>query len=322
MTTENSGTVVVTRRFDFPIERVFDAWLDPARASQFLFATPTGTMVRAEIDARVGGTFNFTDRRDGVDVEHVGTYLEIDRPRRLTFTFAVPKYSKLYTTVRIELKPLGTGCELTLTQEGTLAEWVERTREGWGKIMDKLALNLTNDAAYGVVAEPGTVRFERLVPGPVERVWSYLVDADKRCKWLAFGEMEPRVDGKFELRFEHAKLSSHRAPPPERFKNIGTPIGIERITRIDPPKLLSFTWGRDTEGASEVTIELTPQAGKVLLTLTHRRLTNRAAMSEVAGGWHPLLAVLVERLHDREPAAFWSIFAETDSIYERRFANA
>jgi uncharacterized protein YndB with AHSA1/START domain len=322
MTVEHSGSVTIKRRFDFPIERVFDAWLDPARAGKFLFATPTGSMVRAEIDARVGGAFNFTDRRDGEDVEHVGTYLEIDRPRRLVFTFAVPKLSKQFTRVSIDLHPLPAGCEMTLTHEGVLPEWVERTSEGWGKIVGALGANLAKEAAYGVVVEPGTVRFERLVPGPVERVWAYLIEPEKRAQWLAFGEMEPRVGGTFELRFEHAKLSKHQAPPPERFKDIGTPVGRERVTRFEPFNALNFTWGGEAEGASEVTIELTAQGDQVLLVLTHRRLADRQAMADVAGGWHPLLAVLMERLNGREPAAFWSIFAETDGAYERRLAEA
>ncbi len=143
-----SGTIVITRRFDFPIERVFDAWLNPAQASKFLFATPTGQMVRAEIDARVGGAFNFT-RRDGEDVEHVGTYLEIDRPRRLVFTFAVPRYSPQVTRVSIDLRPLPAGCELMLTHEGVPAEWLDPTRAGWGQIADGLAALLAKNEADG-----------------------------------------------------------------------------------------------------------------------------------------------------------------------------
>jgi uncharacterized protein YndB with AHSA1/START domain len=146
MTAENPGTLVITRRFDFPVERVFDAWLDPAKASRFLFATPTGKMVRVEIDARVGGAFNIT-RRDGEDIEHVGAYLEIDRPRRLVFTFGVPKFSAQMTRVSIDLKPLPTGCELTLTQEGVPLEWLDRTREGWGMILDSLGTSLAMEAA-------------------------------------------------------------------------------------------------------------------------------------------------------------------------------
>jgi len=142
MTADASLRLCVTRRFDVSPERVFDAWLDPNKAGKWLFATPTGQMVRVEIAARVGGAFNFTDRRDGEDVEHVGTYLEIDRPHRLVFTFAVPKYSKQITRVTIDIKPLSTGCELTLTHDNVLAEWFDQTRGGWGKILDALAANL------------------------------------------------------------------------------------------------------------------------------------------------------------------------------------
>jgi uncharacterized protein YndB with AHSA1/START domain len=147
MTAENPGTIVITRQFDFPMERVFDAWLDPAKASKFLFATPTGKLMRVEIDARVGGSFNITRRDGDDDVEHVGTYLEIDRPRRLVFTFGAPKYSARMTRVTIDLKPRPTGCELTLTHEGVLPEWLESGREGWSSILDGLSAFLTDEAA-------------------------------------------------------------------------------------------------------------------------------------------------------------------------------
>src|SRR5262249_28881174 len=57
---------------------------------------------------------------------------------------------------------------------------------------------------YGSVIEPGTVRFERLLPGPIEKVWAHLIDAEIRGTWLATGPMEPREGGKVELHFCHA----------------------------------------------------------------------------------------------------------------------
>ena len=36
------------------------------------------------------------------------------------------------------------------------------------------------ESDYGVATAPNEVRFERSLPGPVERVWAYLTEADKR----------------------------------------------------------------------------------------------------------------------------------------------
>ena len=105
MPIQTAAILRITRHFDASAERVFDAWLDPRRAGRWLFATPTGQMMRVAIDARVGGSFVFVDCRNGEDVEHSGEYLEIDRPKRLVFTFVVPKYSALYTRVAIEIVP-------------------------------------------------------------------------------------------------------------------------------------------------------------------------------------------------------------------------
>jgi uncharacterized protein YndB with AHSA1/START domain len=134
--------VRVTYLFEASAERVFDAWLDPKAAGRWLFATPTGQMVRVEIDARIGGRFIIVDRRDGEDIEHCGEYLDIDRPSRLVFTFAVPKYSPETTRVCIEIVPRGNGCELTLTHEGVLPEYKDRTRTGWTEILCHLAASL------------------------------------------------------------------------------------------------------------------------------------------------------------------------------------
>lgn len=130
-------------------EQVFDAFLDPAIARRFLFATPTGEMIRAEVDARVGGKFTFVDRRpdmgpNGGDVLHTGEYLEIDRPRRLAFTFGVPQFRAEFSTVTLDFAPApGGGCELTLTQSDVAEEWADRSKEGWGMILGALerALN-------------------------------------------------------------------------------------------------------------------------------------------------------------------------------------
>jgi uncharacterized protein YndB with AHSA1/START domain len=138
--TDRPVAVKVTRRFTASAERVFDAWLDPERAGKWLFATPSGQMVRVEIDARVGGSFIFVDRRDGEDVEHIGEYRELDRPRRLSFTFRVPKFSPdIATRVTVDIVPQGTGCELTLTHEGVLPDYASRTESGWTSILDGLA---------------------------------------------------------------------------------------------------------------------------------------------------------------------------------------
>lgn len=131
----------VTRQFTASAERVFDAFLDPAKAGQFMFATETGKMVRVAIDARVGGSYAFVDRRDGEDVAHEGEYLEIKRPQRLVFTLRVTKYSSDTSTVIIDITPRGAGCEVKLSQTvpKQYAERVKQIESGWGMILDHAA---------------------------------------------------------------------------------------------------------------------------------------------------------------------------------------
>jgi len=130
----------VSHRFTAPAERVYDAFLDVSTVRRFLYASATGEMVRAEIDPRVGGTYVLTDRRDGADVEHTGTYVELDRPRRLVFTMFVPGYSTHPDRVSVEIVPIDGGCELTLTHEMTpdYAAYVDATVSAYSEHLRRL----------------------------------------------------------------------------------------------------------------------------------------------------------------------------------------
>jgi uncharacterized protein YndB with AHSA1/START domain len=130
--------VRVSHRFDASAERVYDGFLDPERAGMFLFATPTGRIVRCEIDARVGGTFTIVDRRGEDDVVHTGRYVTLERPRLIVFTLIVEKYSNESGTVSIEIAPRRPGCDVTVTHEMPAAAAAnrDRTADGWREILD------------------------------------------------------------------------------------------------------------------------------------------------------------------------------------------
>ena len=171
---------------------------------------------------------------------------------------------------------------------------------------------------FGVATGSRTVCIRRVLPGPIERVWAYLTESEKRRRWLASGPMELRVGGRVELNFRHADLTPHAEDPPEKYKDTKDGFGIYgHVTRCDPPRLLSYTFN-EAAGDSEVTFELTPQGEDVLLVLTHRRIGNRAAMVSIAGGWHTHLGILLDHLEGREPRPFWSTHARLEAEYERR----
>jgi uncharacterized protein YndB with AHSA1/START domain len=147
--------VRVTHRYNVPIAKVFDAWLTPAQAGRFLFATRTGNILQCEIDAQVGGHFTVTDRRPNADgdesfyeAQHRGVYVEIDRPTRLAFDFSVEPHFDAATRVTIDFVQLGVSItEVVLTHNlGVGADAranEERTRQGWTRMLEQLNKVLT-----------------------------------------------------------------------------------------------------------------------------------------------------------------------------------
>ncbi len=172
--------------------------------------------------------------------------------------------------------------------------------------------DLTTLDAYGTLTEPATLTIQRLLPGPIERVWSYLTESNLRRQWLASGDMEMKVGSTFELVWRNDELTS---PPGKK------PPGFEedhrmtcRITELHPPRKLAITWG--STGGVSFTLE--PQGREVLLTLVHHRVPDRSVLLNVSAGWHAHLDILVARVTDEEPEPFWDGWSRLKAEYERR----
>lgn len=171
---------------------------------------------------------------------------------------------------------------------------------------------LGNPDAYGVLTEPATLKIQRLLPGPIERVWAYLTQGELRRKWLAAGEMEMKVGAPFELVWRNGELTD---PPGQRPPGFSDERRMQsRITELDPPRKLVFAW----EGSGDVSFELTPKGAEVLLTVIHRRLPDRKTLLGVSAGWHAHLDVLAARARGEQPAPFWDGMSRLRKEYDRR----
>lgn len=165
---------------------------------------------------------------------------------------------------------------------------------------------------YGALSEPTTLTIQRLLPGPVERVWAYLTESNRRREWLAAGEMELKVGAPFELVWRNDELTD---PPGQRPGGFAAEERMQsRITELDPPRKLAFTW----EGDGEVSFALEPAGDRVLLTVVHRRLANRPTLLCVAAGWHTHLDLLLARASDTVPEPFWDGWSRRWQEYDGR----
>lgn len=113
--TTNDLSLTVSRTIDAPIERVFDAWLDPEILSRFMTPDEDVTVPSATVDPVEGGPFEIIMKVGEKELPHSGVYETIDRPRRLVFTWESP-HSIDGSTVTLDLAPVDGGTQVTLTQ--------------------------------------------------------------------------------------------------------------------------------------------------------------------------------------------------------------
>jgi uncharacterized protein YndB with AHSA1/START domain len=128
----------MTRHFDVPPERVFDAWLSRDWAEWIGTPGVRGEIV--ELEPHVGGRYRIVmHRSDGGALPVWGSYREIVRPSKLVFTWKWDLEAG-DTLVTLTFKPSKGGTELLLRHEGfTSTERRDNHNKGWTGTFDKLA---------------------------------------------------------------------------------------------------------------------------------------------------------------------------------------
>jgi uncharacterized protein YndB with AHSA1/START domain len=130
---------VVMHRFTVSAERVFDAWLDVTLLGRWMFGPSVRDerIVQISLEPHVGGKFSFVVNRQGTEVDHVGEYLEIDRPRLLVFTWATRDTLPDKSRIIVEITPLDKGCDVKVTHvmNPEWAAYAEKAAGAWTKML-------------------------------------------------------------------------------------------------------------------------------------------------------------------------------------------
>ena len=144
MEQKNSGnTIKLHRVLRAPAEVVYRAFLDPQAKCKWL--PPHGyTAEMHHCDARVGGSYrmSFTNFRTGLKHTFGGQYLELTPGKLIRFTdkFEDPNLPG-EIQVKIELKPVSCGTDVSITQENIPKEIpTEHCYLGWQESLTLLAL--------------------------------------------------------------------------------------------------------------------------------------------------------------------------------------
>ena len=121
-------------------DEVFRAWTEPAALVDWFAPSDDYTVVVSKLELRVGGAYRIEmHHKDGPVHRVMGSYREIDSPRRLAFTWRWEDTEMEDTLVTLDLREEGTATELVLTHGGLVArDAQDKHRHGWRGCLDRL----------------------------------------------------------------------------------------------------------------------------------------------------------------------------------------
>jgi uncharacterized protein YndB with AHSA1/START domain len=145
LTEAQQYTVRIERTFDASADQVFDAWTSEEVLRRWFNPGPGWETPIAEVDLRAGGSVRVTGRRlDGArEYGASGQYIEIDRPRRLTFTWTFDDDPSNEQLIELDFSEQEGATTVTMVNSRiSLAERRDDQQVGWSAFLDNLEREL------------------------------------------------------------------------------------------------------------------------------------------------------------------------------------
>jgi len=131
-------TLDVSRTIKAPVDKLFNAWLDPKMLAKFMTPGEGMTVPRATTDPVEGGKFNIIMATPDKELPHHGVYKTITPHSKLVFTW-VSAHSIDGSTVTLTFKPVNGGTEVHLHQVKFADEDMRNNHiGGWTAILAQL----------------------------------------------------------------------------------------------------------------------------------------------------------------------------------------
>ena len=132
--------VVVRRVLPAPPDIVYDEWLDPVGMTEWMCPRPARA-VKISLEPSVGGSLRIDIEDSGSSLYVSGHYVELDRPRRLRFTWSCSAWADptVQSVVTVTLEDHGTAeTMMTIEHEQLPPEEMGSHRRGWAAIAVQL----------------------------------------------------------------------------------------------------------------------------------------------------------------------------------------
>jgi uncharacterized protein YndB with AHSA1/START domain len=138
MSTNTATGLTISRGFDVPVGRLYEAWTDAEQMAQWMGPGEV-TCVDVQIDLKVGGAYRIHMRSQEGDHVAIGEYLEVTPPERLKFTWSWESGAVADTQVTLDFRSKEEGSELTLTHDNFVEQdAVDKHTQGWNGCLAKL----------------------------------------------------------------------------------------------------------------------------------------------------------------------------------------